>query len=246
MSDFGFVNRRDGAKPSQQQQQQRRPPQQQMGRPAAGAGGPTMMAPPPRAAPMPRPQQSGQPQPRAMPRPAAPPLRQPLPVFEEQEEKPVAAVAAPPVSILKRGVTQEDGATPRTVSFENQELTTLKEAVADLTKKLAAEVKANKEASTQFYGLVRSDRALLFDSIPKEHSVENATAKADKNTWVKLSYPQARVERTNTNGTSTIDMYLRAYAIDPVTSNVNAFWVRDKAEDDSITFKQYAWYPTSP
>ena len=244
MSDFGFVNRRDGVR-SQAAAPRRGPPPQQQG-PPVGAGGPAR-------GPMPRPM---------MPRPAAPPVRQ----FPQQPPQPpvqqVTQPMATPVSILKRPqqVTIAEpeimdsavSASPSAVAFDDSavraleaQVAELKETVADLSKKLASESKTVRDSSCQFYGLVAPSRVLLFDAIPKEFSVDKATAKADKNTWVKLSYPQMRVERSLPNGSTTIDLWLRAHAIDPTTSNVNAFWVREKTAEDTPSFSKFAWYPTT-
>ena len=122
------------------------------------------------------------------------------------------------------------------------------QAEVDLIKaSTATELKALKGSDTQFFGLVEgglNGRALLFDALPKEMIAEKASAKADKDAWVKLSHPQVRTERKLANGSTVVDMWLRAHAICPRTSDVNPFWVRERAEDDTPTFKKFAWYPT--
>ena len=124
-----------------------------------------------------------------------------------------------------------------------KEVAALKTTVEDLVKKSSA----IRDSSTQFFGLIEggvAGRALLFDNIPKEMAADKATAKADRDAWVKLSYPQTRIERILPNGSSCIDLWLRAYAICPRTSDISNFWVRAKAEDDTPTFKRFSWYPT--
>lgn len=257
MSDFGFVNRRDAvprANPSRP-----RPPQGG-GMPQRTAGGgppPARPPPPPRGAPAPRGRGGGGPR---APAPVAPPLRkvqiQEEPDDEEEYEQhqPVVTPVQPPVSILRRPAPpattslypkEEDAAPSADVKALIAQVESLKATVDDLSKRLNTETKNFKNATTQFFGQVGSDRALLFENIPKEFSVENASAKADKNSWVKLSYPQSRVERTLPNGTTQVDMWLRAYAIDAVTSDISTFWVRERAEDNTPVFKRFTWYPNN-
>jgi hypothetical protein len=142
------------------------------------------------------------------------------------------------------------------LSAAQREITALKASVAELTelatlssKASATDNKEVRDALTHFFGLVQggtNNRALLFDKLPKDMTAERAVAKADKDTWVRLSYPQTRVERTLANGSTQIDLWLKAYAICPRTSDVNVYWVRDKAEDDTPAFKRFAWYPAGP
>lgn len=138
------------------------------------------------------------------------------------------------------------------LSSAQKEIAALKASIADLTEQTklsTAGTKDLRDSVTHFFGLVQggaSNRALLFDKLPKDMTAERAVAKADKDTWVRLSYPQTRVERTLANGSTQIDLWLRAYAICPRTSDVNVYWVRDKAEDDTPAFKRFAWYPSGP
>lgn len=153
---------------------------------------------------------------------------------------PTAAAPSVPLQVLSQ------------LSSAQKEIAALKASIADLTEqtKLAtAGTKDLRDSVTHFFGLVQggaSNRALLFDKLPKDMTAERAVAKADKDTWVRLSYPQTRVERTLANGSTQIDLWLRAYAICPRTSDVNVYWVRDKAEDDTPAFKRFAWYPSGP
>ena len=128
-----------------------------------------------------------------------------------------------------------------------KEISELKASIEALRVSTTGELKGTRDNGTQFFGLVDGGlnaRALLFETPPKEMTAEKAVAKADKDAWVKLSHPQIRTERTLANGSTVVDMWLRAYAICPRTSDVSPFWVRERAEDDTPTFKKFAWYPT--
>jgi hypothetical protein len=140
------------------------------------------------------------------------------------------------------GVEETKHGEARPAAATKLEVEELKGLVTDLTKR----VSALKESSTRFFGLVSGGaggHVMLFSTIPKEMRPERAAARAEKGTWVRLSHPQTRVERKMPGGSVQIDTWLRAYAMDARTSDVNVYWVRDKAEDESPAFSTYEWYP---
>ena len=94
------------------------------------------------------------------------------------------------------------------------------------------ELQENQDTSRQMFGLVAGgtkERAVLYDAIPRSPA-DKPVAKTLKGDWLKLSYPRKVVPQNSVPFT-----WYRAHILNG--DEIKLFWVRDKAEDGSPTFK---------